>query len=99
MAVRLRFRTAPVAPLMGMPESSSARREVVAVARGVAQLVRQEPGAPVLLCTVLASQAGLALETELGHGVGDGVVEAAVQRPELRRGERGIALEREVGDG
>jgi hypothetical protein len=31
MAVRLRFRMAPVAPVMGMPDSSSARSELVAV--------------------------------------------------------------------
>jgi hypothetical protein len=31
IAVRLRFRMAPVAPVIGMPDSSSARTELVAV--------------------------------------------------------------------
>jgi hypothetical protein len=43
MAVKLRFRRAPVAPPMGMPESSSALREVVAVVRALRSSCARNP--------------------------------------------------------
>ena len=99
MAVRLRFRTAPVAPLMGMPDSSSARSERLPSARALRSSCARKPARRFssALCWRASSESRWKLNSV--DGVGDRVVEAAVQRPELRRGERGIALERQVGDG
>jgi hypothetical protein len=51
------------------------------------------------VCRVLNGDTSVALGDELGHGIGDGVVEASVQRPELDDRERRVALDRQVGDG
>jgi hypothetical protein len=47
----------------------------------------------------LVASVCLALETELGDSVRDGVVQAPIQGSEFIDGERRISLERQVGDG
>jgi len=47
----------------------------------------------------LHGQLRVALKAELRHRVGDGIVQAPVQGPELHHGKGRIPLERQVGDG
>ena len=82
--MRLRFKTAPVAPLTGhIAESSSAANAVRRGTERVAKLVGQEPGALVLVSVVLAGKVRFALETELCDSVRNGVVETPIQCSEL----------------
>ena len=61
--------------------------------------MNQEPGTLGLFGLVLGGNVYLALETELGDSVRDGVVQAPVQGSEFVDGEQHIPFERQVGDG
>ena len=61
--------------------------------------MNQEPGTLGLFGLVLGGNVYLALETELGDSVRDGVVQAPIQGSEFIDGERHIPFERQVGDG
>jgi hypothetical protein len=59
----------------------------------------QEADAFSGLVRVGRQQPGVALGSELQHGVRDGVVEASIQRAELVDSKGGVALERQIRDG
>jgi hypothetical protein len=65
----------------------------------VPQLMYQEADAFSGLVRVGRQQPGVALGSELQHGVRDGVVEASIQRAELVDSKGGVALERQIRDG
>ena len=65
----------------------------------IPQLMYQKADAFSGLVRVGRQQPGVALGSELQHGVRDGVVEASIQRAELIDGKGGVALKRQVRDG
>lgn len=67
--------------------------------KDVAQLVHQHAQPLVLLDRPRARHARVALCAELAHRVGDRIVEAAIEGPELVDRERRVALDGEVRDG
>jgi hypothetical protein len=96
-AVMLRFKSAPVAPLTGMPESSSALKALVAVARALRSSCARKPARRFLPCSAAAPDSPRA-GAELGHRIGDRIVETpfSVLNSDVREG--CIALEGQIGD-
>jgi hypothetical protein len=60
--------------------------------------VDEEPKALVRLGAVLACDRCVALKTEFGDGIRNGIVQAPIQRAEFFDGERRVTFERQVGD-
>jgi hypothetical protein len=66
--------------------------------QGVSQLVDELAEPRIRFFNLVQHCRSIPLQAECGHGIGNGVVETAIQCPELVDGERCVALDREVGD-
>ena len=60
--------------------------------------MRDETEALAPACGLSVDARLMSLTPVLGHGAGDGIVQASIQRPEVLGADRGVQFDRQFGD-